>query len=321
MKKLAELKLGAHFMYGGVEWVKFEDIGAGTLCLAAEPVFHRAFDEENCNDWRKSSLRRELNGVFLDALVSEGANRAAFLDWESDLTADDGMTDYGAAVDKIALRSDALCRKYREITPPVDAWCWNLTPWTCGHEYPWRVRRVDSSGTLVWNRAYNGDGGVRPLCYLKSEISVPIPREDDEEEQAARREEMKLEAAHLMGYEVIEDDDPARGCGPQGVAFDRADQSVKTDAGKIRPTLVPPALIEAVAAVREYGCSKYHDPDNWRRVEPQRYWEATLRHALAAWDNYEAIDDESGLPHLAHMACNIAFILQIMKENKHGKSY
>ena len=130
MKKLAELKPGDRFMYGGVEWVKFEDIGAGTLCLAAEPVFLRAFDEENCNDWRKSSLRRELNGAFLDALVAEGADRAAFLDWESDLTADDGMTDYGTATDKIALRSDALCRKYREITPPVDEWCWNLTPWT-----------------------------------------------------------------------------------------------------------------------------------------------------------------------------------------------
>ena len=124
------------------------------------------------------------------------------------------------------------------------------------------------------------------------------------------------EAARLMGYEAIEDDDPASECDSQGVAFDRADQSAKTDAGKIRPTLVPPALIEAVAAVREYGCSKYHDPDNWRSVEPQRYWEATLRHALAAWDNYEATDAESGLPHLAHMACDIAFILQIMKENK-----
>ena len=128
-------------------------------------------------------------------------------------------------------------------------------------------------------------------------------------------------AARLMGYEVIEGDDPTPECDPQDVAFDRADQSAKTDAGKIRPTLVPPALIEAVAAVREYGCSKYHDPDNWRSVEPQRYWEATLRHALAAWDNYEATDAESGLPHLAHMACDIAFILQIMKENKHGKSY
>ena len=116
MKKLAELKLGAHFMYGGVEWVKFEDIGAGTFCLAAEPVFHRVFDEENCNDWRKSSLRRELNGVFLDALVAEGANRAAFLDWESDLTADDGMTDYGTAVDKIALRSDAIMSALNDYT-------------------------------------------------------------------------------------------------------------------------------------------------------------------------------------------------------------
>lgn len=158
MKKLAELKPGDRFMYGGVEWVKFEDIGAGTLCLAAEPVFLRAFDEENCNDWRKSSLRRELNGAFLDALVAEGADRAAFLDWESDLTADDGMTDYGTATDKIALRSDALCRKYREITPPVDEWCWNLTPWTCDASSSYLVRSVYSSGAVLWNNADLGTG-------------------------------------------------------------------------------------------------------------------------------------------------------------------
>ena len=165
MKKLAELAQGARFLYGGVEWVKFEDIGAGTLCLAAEPVFLRAFDEENCNDWRKSSLRRELNGAFLDALVAEGADRAAFLDWESDLTADDGMTDYGTATDKIALRSDALCRKYRDITPHVDAWCWNLTPWTCDASDSYYVRNVNSSGALYWNNAYNGNRGVRPLWW------------------------------------------------------------------------------------------------------------------------------------------------------------
>ena len=198
MKKLSELAQGAHFLYGGVEWVKFEDIGAGTLCLAAEPVFLREFDEENCNDWRKSSLRRELNGAFLDALVAEGADRAAFLDWESDLTADDGMTDYGTAVDKIALRSDALCRKYRDITPPVDVWCWNLTPWTCDASYSYFVRGVYSSGALGNGYACSGHNGVRPLCYLKSEISVSILGEDDEEEQAARREEMKLEAVDAI---------------------------------------------------------------------------------------------------------------------------
>lgn len=199
MKKLAELKPGDRFMYGGVEWVKFEDIGAGTLCLAAEPVFRRAFDEENCNDWRKSSLRRELNGAFLDALVAEGADRAAFLDWESDLTADDGMTDYGTAVDKIALRSDALCRKYREITPPVDEWCWNLTPWTCDASDSYGVRNVYSSGAMDWNHAYYGYWGVRPLCYPKSVILVSIPGEaGDEVERAALSEEMRLKATEAI---------------------------------------------------------------------------------------------------------------------------
>lgn len=138
-----------------------------------------------------------------------------------------------------------------------------------------------------------------------------------------RREEMRCSdyvlshpytAARLMGYEVIEDDDPAQGCGPQDVAFDRADQPAKTDAGKIRPTLVPPALIEAVAAVREYGCSKYHDPDNWRRVEPQRYRDALYRHWLAYLKNPEACDPESGLPHLWHLACNAAFLIEMEGE-------
>lgn len=199
MKKLlSELKPGDRFMYGGVEWVKFEDIGAGTLCLSAGVPFCRAFDEENCNDWRESSLRRELNGAFLDALVAEGADRGAFLDWESDLTADDGMTDYGTAVDKIALRSDALCRKYREITPPVDEWCWNLTPWTCDASLSYGVRYVISSGAMGWDIACNGDWGVRPICYPKSEILVSIPGEDDEAEQAARREEVKLEAVDAI---------------------------------------------------------------------------------------------------------------------------
>lgn len=199
MKKLlSELKPGDRFMYGGVEWVKFEDIGAGTLCLSAGVPFCRAFDEENRNDWRESSLRRELNGAFLDALVAEGADRGAFLDWESDLTADDGMTDYGTAVDKIALRSDALCRKYREITPPVDEWCWNLTPWTCDASYSYNVRGVHSSGAMSWSRAYSGSRGVRPICYPKSEILVSIPGEDDEAEQAARREEVKLEAVDAI---------------------------------------------------------------------------------------------------------------------------
>lgn len=183
MKKLSTLQAGTHFMYGGVEWVKLgKVVSGGVLSLSATCISEQAFDAENCNDWRKSSLRRELNGPFLDALVSEGADRAAFMDWESDLTADDGMTDYGTATDKIALLSDSLYRQFRAIIPPLDDWFWTLTPWSCKEEYKAYVRRVYSSGA-VNHYAYYGYAGVRPLCYLNSEILVSIPEEDKEAER------------------------------------------------------------------------------------------------------------------------------------------
>lgn len=93
-------------------------------------------------------------------------------------------------------------------------------------------------------------------------------------------------------------------------------QTAKLDAGKPHPSLVPPALIRAVAQVREYGNAKYHDPDNWKTVEPARYWDALLRHALAAWNDPYAVDEESGLTHLAHIACNAAFLLEMEEEWK-----
>lgn len=203
MKKLATLKPGAFFFYGGVQWVVLESdekIGA-TLALAAEPVFHRAFDEENRNDWRVSSLRRELNGPFLDALIQEGANRAAFLDWESDLTADDGMTDYGTATDKIALLSDGLYREYRQFIPLVDDWCWTLTPWTCNPSGSGGVRGVSSSGAVGWGSACDGGGGARPLCYLESSIFVSVPYE---EECADPHDEAVTEAHDAIMY-VLEE--------------------------------------------------------------------------------------------------------------------
>lgn len=92
------------------------------------------------------------------------------------------------------------------------------------------------------------------------------------------------------------------------------DQTAKADGGKIRPTLVPVSLIKAVAAVREYGTAKYCDPENWRRVEPQRYKDALYRHWLA-YLNGEKVDAESGLPTLWHCACNLAFLIELEGAN------
>ena len=104
---------------------------------------------------------------------------------------------------------------------------------------------------------------------------------------------------------------------PKGDVLDSeplAEQQAKADAGKPRPTLVPVSLIRAVTAVREHGTKKYGSPENWRKVEPQRYRDALYRH----WMDYlagETVDKESGLPHLWHLACNVAFLIEMEAEN------
>lgn len=102
--------------------------------------------------------------------------------------------------------------------------------------------------------------------------------------------------------------------GDSGVA---APKEAKADAGKPTLTLVPRQIIYSIERVRKYGVEKYHDPDNWRRVDADRYWGALIRHVLAAWYNYRAVDAESGLMHLEHIACNAAFILELIKEADH----
>lgn len=89
------------------------------------------------------------------------------------------------------------------------------------------------------------------------------------------------------------------------------DQTAKSDAGKARLSLVPTRIIFDIARIREYGNAKYGDPDNWKTVSPERYRDAAFRHLLAYIANPEGKDEESGLPHLWHLACNVAFLCEL----------
>lgn len=89
------------------------------------------------------------------------------------------------------------------------------------------------------------------------------------------------------------------------------DQTAKADAGKLQLTLVPRKIIWAIAAIRSFGSMKYKDPDNWKRVEKERFRDAAFRHWLAYLDDPHGVDEESGLPHLWHCCCNLAFLCEL----------
>lgn len=83
----------------------------------------------------------------------------------------------------------------------------------------------------------------------------------------------------------------------------------KHDAGKPDWSLLPWDALGPVVEVMMFGARKY-GPDNWRDVPDagRRYWSAAQRHLVAHLQG-EPTDEESGLPHLAHAACCVLFLL------------
>lgn len=90
-------------------------------------------------------------------------------------------------------------------------------------------------------------------------------------------------------------------------------QDIKADNGKPRVTLVPLEIIRNIARVREFGLQKYKEKESWKSVEVERYRDAMFRHLLLYIEDPYGLDDESGLPHLWHLACNVAFLCELEK--------
>ena len=156
---------GERFMCGGIEFVALGIEQGGVLAVAAKRLEDEmAYDEDGSNDWRKSSLRKYLNEEFV-----KNFDKGDLLPFVSDLTSDDGMTDYGTSEDFVALLSDKLYRKYRKFMPQYDTWVWTITPWSCHPGTAYYERTVDTSGALDdYDACYAY--GVAPACIFNPEI-------------------------------------------------------------------------------------------------------------------------------------------------------
>jgi len=92
-------------------------------------------------------------------------------------------------------------------------------------------------------------------------------------------------------------------------------QEYKKDAGKIKLGLIPLEIVWAIGRVRTWATdNKYKDPESYRQVEIERYHDALLRHLYKYLENPDSVDEESGLNHLDHVACNVAFLCELRKK-------
>lgn len=175
-QELRSCKEGSTVTIGGQKWKILSHLeNGGTFCIRKNLLDdRREFDQDNCNDWKKSSLRKYLNGEYKEKLLSEiqaDEGVEILLDTAQDLTADDGLKDYGSSTDKVVLLTCEQYRKYRHLFDELDAWWWLITAdSTINHI----ARTVYTDGSLGNDYAYYGWGGVRPACAFNSSIPVEV---------------------------------------------------------------------------------------------------------------------------------------------------
>lgn len=87
-------------------------------------------------------------------------------------------------------------------------------------------------------------------------------------------------------------------------------QAVKKDNDKPQLNLVPLEILEPLARVREFAVKKYGKDgiEAWREISDDRLLAALLRHTVAYQKDPNALDQESGLPAIYHVAINAAFL-------------
>ncbi len=73
-----------------------------------------------------------------------------------------------------------------------------------------------------------------------------------------------------------------------------------------------PLAMNAIGACIKFGTSKYPDPNNWKKNKNAlvRYNDSLIRHLTKHFSGREA-DEETTLPHLAHVAWNALAILEL----------
>ena len=93
-------------------------------------------------------------------------------------------------------------------------------------------------------------------------------------------------------------------------------EGIKHDKNKNAWDLLPFDALSDVLKVLDYG-QKTYGKNNWQQIEnaDKRLWSAAMRHLIAAQNDKNAIDSETGLSHLAHCATNLIFLLWYSKKS------
>ena len=169
---LADVPAGEVAKISGQEFIVLEHIGEQTYLITKNFIKDKTKFSERNNNYDGSvvdDICKDAEGLLEDMVGKDNV-----VEFDLDLTSDDGLKDYGQIRRKVALMTADMYRKYVDILDKNNPkkWWWLATPSsTKRHENDVWVKYVSPSGFIDFGN-YDYAGGVRPFCILKSDIFV-----------------------------------------------------------------------------------------------------------------------------------------------------
>lgn len=130
--------------------------------------------DKDVKDYNKSSIRKLIETKIQPEIEKEvGADN--IVEHEIDLTSVDMQNEFGSCKCKVRLLTFDEAREFNDllVNEDLDNYWWTCTPWSTekrGYKYSMAV--VSPSGNIDYNGCHGSNGGVRPVCILKSNIFV-----------------------------------------------------------------------------------------------------------------------------------------------------
>ena len=169
--RLSSVSVGDTVKIGDYELIVLEQSGNTTAVICKDLIETCTFGDNNNYDGSKADKLCNEFAANLAKIIGEDN----VIQHTVDLTADDGLKDYGSVKRFASLLTTDLYRRYvytlDKFNP--DAWWWLATAYsTPTHDHTSWVKCVSPSGNVYCGNGNGSGNGVRPFCILNSHIFV-----------------------------------------------------------------------------------------------------------------------------------------------------
>ena len=176
---LKDIPVGGKFDTGIGRFIVLEQKEDSTAVITDELYREDVEFDEDCAEYRKSSLRELCEGEILNEFSEEFGEENICTN-EAGLVTVDGQEVFGKLLTKVRPLTFDEAREYNDLLVNKDLpdWYWTCTPWSTkerGRKYS--VAVVSPSGFVDCNICSRSIG-VRPFCILKSNIFVSKVEEE-----------------------------------------------------------------------------------------------------------------------------------------------